>query len=137
MRSDSDPDPHSPLASQRCRNYLDSEVYLPKLRYYQNCLWAVRVLENEANANFTDAAEELAPQRKYFFMCPNKHWFTTRASGSDAVCRTCRTSHREKYSVATCSYDEIWPRPVEVGPRDLLIDEDNACSGFMVRIDGN
>lgn len=75
--------------------------------------------------------------RRYFFLCPNKHAFTSRLSGADALCKRCR-DHRVKYSVASMGYEEPWPTLTEVGPQLGFRDEQqrHICS-LMVRVDPN
>ena len=75
--------------------------------------------------------------RRYFFLCPDKHAFTSRLSGADAICKRCR-DHRVKYSVASIGYEEPWPTLTEVGPQLRFQDEQqNHIRSLMVRVDPN
>ena len=75
--------------------------------------------------------------RRYFFLCPDNHAFTSRLSGADALCKRCR-DHRVKHSVPSLGYEEPWPTLTEVGPplgfRD---DQQRHICSLMVRVDPN
>ncbi|CAL1169471.1 unnamed protein product [Cladocopium goreaui] len=126
--------PSAPNGVPHCRNHPEEEVF--DRGYCELCDWALQVVEAQATAILGDAPEQTS-SRRYFFLCPDKHAFTSRLSGADALCKRCR-DHRVKYSVASMGYEEPWPTLTEVGPQLGFRDEQqrHICS-LMVRVDPN
>ena len=104
-------------------------------------LWAVKILEHEVDAackkesgsSAQPNGHEEEAQRKYYYECPEGHSFTTRASGSDAICSSCRRDLGKKFSVISSGYEGIWPDPLEIDAPIVW----NMCQMLPVRIDVN
>eukprot|EP00435_Cladocopium_sp_Y103_P018539 s4211_g4.t1 len=125
--------PSDPNDVPHCRNHPE-EVF--DRGYCELCDWALQVVEAQATTILGDAPAQTS-SRRYFFLCPDKHAFTSRLSGADAICKRCR-DHRVKNSVASMGYEEPWPTLTEVGPQLGFRDQQqqHICS-LMVRVDPN
>jgi len=127
------PEPEVPQLG--CPHHPQEEVW-HRTGYCDLCVWALEVLEIQLTA-LLDFKPDHAGQKRFFFLCPNNHAFTSRQSGADAICRMCR-SQDMKVSVASHNYEEMWPQQTEVGP-DLAFEKSELshARALMVRVDPN
>ncbi|CAE7239191.1 unnamed protein product, partial [Symbiodinium sp. CCMP2456] len=72
----------------------------------------------------------------YFYVCPNRHGFTSRASGADRICPRCK-DQSAKNSVGLDGTEVEWPTLTEIGPTDLRIAEMPRARGLVCRVDPN
>lgn len=118
-----------------CPHHPQEEVW-HRSGYCDLCVWALEVLEVQLTALLDDKPDHEG-QKRFFFLCPHGHGFTSRQSGADAICRMCR-NQKMKVSVASHNYEEMWPQQTEVGP-DLTFEkpELSHARALMVRVDPN
>ena len=131
--------PVEEVQEPHCIHHPREEVYFPRSQYCHLCHWAMQVIETQASilANSHDGRQEDTLQKRYFFLCPNRHAFTSRLSGADAICNRCRDKG-VKNSVASCGCEEVWVNATELGP-ELRFEKPELAhaSAFMVRVDPN